>query len=124
MYHSTKSKIKIQKMKKIQMQLKTFERKKTFLLVAFTLVLSTVININTKEKLDNGYQFFLSFFGIYSNVLSFIFLMLVINAQEEPKGKNPFYLFKYVTYVFLIILFIAPFLYLWSMGDVIMQLKW
>lgn len=111
-------------MKKIQMQLKTFERKKVFLLVTFSLVLSAVININTKEKLDNGYQFFLSFFGIYLNVLSFIFLMLVINAQEEPQGKNPFYLFKYVTYVFLFILFIAPFLYLWSMGDVIMQLKW
>ena len=111
-------------MKKIQMQLKTVERKKVFLLVALSLVLSTVINITTKEKLENGYQFFLSFFGIYLNVLSFVFLMLVIDAQEEPKGKNPFYLFKYVTYLFLIILFIAPFLYLWSMGDIIMHLKW
>jgi hypothetical protein len=124
MCHSTKSKIKIQKMKKIQMQLKTVERKKIFLLVAFTLVLSLVINITAKEKLENGYQFFLSFFAIYLNVLSFIFFMLVIDAQEEPKGKNPFYLFKYVTYLFLLILLIAPFLYLWGMGDVIMQLKW
>jgi hypothetical protein len=124
MCHSTKSKIKIQKMKKIQMQLKTVERKKIFLLVVFTLVLSLVINITLKEKLENGYQFFLSFFAIYLNVLSFIFFMLVIDAQEEPKGKNPFYLFKYVTYLFLMILLIAPFLYLWSMGDVIMQLKW
>ena len=124
MCHSTKSKIKIQKIQKIQMQLKTVERKKIFLLVAFTLVLSLVINITAKEKLENGYQFFLSFFAIYLNVLSFIFFMLVIDAQEEPKGKNPFYLFKYVTYLFLLILLIAPFLYLWGMGDVIMQLKW
>lgn len=111
-------------MKKIQMQLKTVERKKIFLLVIFSLVLSLVINITTKEKLENGYQFFLSFFAIYLNVLSFVFFMLVIDAQEEPKGKNPFYLFKYVTYLFLLILLIAPFLYLWGMGDVIMQLKW
>ena len=111
-------------MKKIQMQLKIVDRKKIFLLVAFTLILSVVINMNTHNKLENGYQFFLSFFVIYLNLLSFIFLMLVINAQEEPKVKNPFYLFKYVTYLFLIILFIAPLLYLWSMCDVILKLKW
>jgi hypothetical protein len=111
-------------MNKIQMQLKNVDRRKLIVILTFTIILSLLINFNTKDKLENGYQFFLSFFAIYLNVLTFIFFMLVLKAQEEPKVKNPFYLFNYVTYVFLIIFFLAPFLYLWSMGDVIMQLKW
>lgn len=111
-------------MKKIQLYFKNIERRKLILLITFTIMLSLFINYNTKEKLENGYQFFLSFFSILLNVLSFIFFMLVLIAQEERKDKDPFHLFRYVTFTFLFILLMGPFLYLWSMRDIIMHLKW
>jgi len=111
-------------MEKIQMYFKNIERRKLILLITFTMLLSLLINYNTKEKLENGYQFFLSFFSILLNVFSFIFFMLVLIAQEERKDKDPYYLFRYVTFTFLFILLIGPFLYLWSMREVILHLKW
>ncbi len=122
MYNSSKS--KINQMHPFIMKLKNVERRKTLILMTFSTILFLLINYNTKDKMNNGYQFFLSFLSIVLNLFSFIFFMLVIMAQEEKKPADPFHLFKYVTYVFLSILIMAPFLYLWSMWDLILQLKW
>jgi hypothetical protein len=122
MYNSSKS--KINQMHPFIMRLKNVERRKTLILMTFSTILFLLINYNTKDKMNNGYQFFLSFLSIVLNLFSFIFFMLVIMAQEEKKTPNPFYLFRYVTYVFLLILLMAPFLYLWSMWDLILHLKW
>lgn len=98
-------------MNQLEMLLKNIERRKLFLLLTFTIIFSLLINYQTKEKLESGYQFFLSFFSILLNVLTFIFFMLVLIAQEERRKSDPFYLFKYVTFTFLFILLIGPFLY-------------
>ena len=111
-------------MKKIEILLKTIEKKKVLFLVLFTISISSYINLLTKEKLENGYEFFLSFLSVLLNASTFIFFMLVVISQEERKPKDPFYLFRYVSYLFLLLLAIAPFIYLWSMQDVIMHLNW
>lgn len=116
-------KIKIY-MKKIQLQLKTIDKKKAQLLLSFSMVFSLIIHFHTKQKLENGYEFFLSFLSVLLNASTFIFFMLVVISQEEKKPKDPFYLFRYVSYVFLFLFAIAPFIYLWSMQDVIMHLNW
>ena len=107
-----------------KLQLKTIDKKKALLLVTSSMVFSGFIHLQTKQKLENGYEFFLSFFSVLLNASAFIFYMLVVISQEERKPKDPFYLFRYVSYVFLFLLAIAPFIYLWSMQDVIMHLNW
>ena len=128
-------------MKKIEALLKTINKKKVLLIVSFTMAFSSYVHLQTKEKLENGYEFFLSFFSIILNIYSCIFLMLVFFAQEEKKpkipfrffssnfieqrkSKDPFYLMRYLGYLLLTLLAIAPFIYLWSMQDVIMHLNW
>ena len=116
-------KIKIY-MKKIQLQLKTIDKKKAQLLLSFSMVFSIIIHLQTKQKLENGYEFFLSFLSVLLNASTFIFFMLVVISQEERKPKDPFYLMRYISYLFLFLFAIAPFIYLWSMQDVIMHLNW
>ena len=128
-------------MKKIEILLKTIEKKKVLFLVLFTISISSFTNLLTKEKLENGYEFFLSFILILFKTYSCIFFMLVFFAQEEQKpkapfrffstnfveqrkSKDPFYLMRYLGYLFLFLLAIAPFIYLWSMQDVITHLNW
>ena len=128
-------------MKKIYLQLKTIDKKRVLLLVTFTMGFSSYIHLQTKEKLENGYEFFLSFFSILLNIYSCIFLILVLFAQEEKKPmkpfrffssnfveqrkqKVPFYLMRYLGYLFLCLLAMFPFINLWSMRDVIMNLNW
>ena len=128
-------------MKKIYLQLKTIDKKKVSFLLTLTVIFSSVTNLQTKQKLENGYEFFLSFLSIFLNISCLILFMLVQNAQvekkpkepfrffssnfvEQRKSKDPFHLFRYVSYVFLFLLAIAPFIYLWSMQDVIMHLNW
>ena len=128
-------------MKKIEILLKTIDKKKVSFLLTLTVIFSSVINLLTKQKLENGYEFFLSFLSIFLNISSLILFMLVQNAQvekkpkepfrffssnfvEQRKSKDPFYLMRYISYVLLFLFAIAPFIYLWSMQDVIMQLNW
>ena len=128
-------------MKKIEILLKTIDKKKVSFLLTLTVIFSSVINLLTKQKLENGYEFFLSFLSILLNISSLILFMLVQNAQvekkpkepfrffssnfvEQRKSKDPFYLMRYISYVLLFLFAIAPFIYLWSMQDVIMQLNW
>ena len=128
-------------MKKIEILLKTIDKKKVSFLLTLTVIFSSVINLLTKQKLENGYEFFLSFLSIFLNISSLILFMLVQNAQVEKKpkapfrffssnfielrkSKDPFYLMRYLGYLFLCLLVMFPFIYLWSMQDVIMQLNW
>ena len=128
-------------MKKIEILLKTIDKKKVSFLLTLTVIFSSVINLLTKQKLENGYEFFLSFLSIFLNISSLILFMLVQNAQvekkpkvpfrffssnfiEQRKSKDPFYLMRYLGYLLLTIFAIAPFIYLWSMQDVIMHLNW
>ena len=128
-------------MKKIEILLKTIDKKKVSFLLTLTVIFSIVINLLTKQKLENGYEFFLSFLSIFLNISSLILFMLVQNAQVEKKPKepfrffssnfveqrksnDPFYLMRYLGYLFLCLLVMFPFIYLWSMQDVIMHLNW
>ena len=128
-------------MKKIEILLKTIDKKKVSFLLTLTVIFSSVINLLTKQKLENGYEFFLSFLSILLNISSLILFMVVQNAQvekkpkvpfrffstnfvEQRKSKDPFYLMRYLGYLLLTLLAIAPFIYLWSMQDVIMHLNW
>ena len=128
-------------MKKIEILLKTIDKKKVSFLLTLTVIFSSVINLLTKQKLENGYEFFLSFLSILLNISSLILFMLVQNAQVEKKpkepfrffssnfielrkSKDPFYLMRYLGYLFLCLLVMFPFIYLWSMQDVIMHLNW
>ena len=128
-------------MKKIEILLKTIDKKKVSFLLTLTVIFSSVINLLTKQKLENGYEFFLSFLSILLNISSLILFMVVQNAQvekkpkvpfrffstnfvEQRKSKDPFYLMRYLGYLFLFLLAIAPFIYLGSMQDVIMHLNW
>ena len=70
-------------MKKIQLQLKTIDKKKAQLLLSFSMVFSIIIHLQTKQKLENGYEFFLSFLSIFLNISCLILFMLVQNAQVE-----------------------------------------
>ena len=128
-------------MKKIEILLKTIDKKKVSFLLTLTVIFSSVINLLTKQKLENGYEFFLSFLSILLNISSLILFMVVQNAQVEKKPKvpfrffssnfieqrksnDPFYLMRYLGYLFLCLLVMFPFIYLWSMQDVIMHLNW
>ena len=128
-------------MKKIEGLLKKIDKKKVLLLVTFTMAFSSFVHLQTKEKLENGYEFFLSFLSILLNISSLILFMVVQNAQVEKKPKvpfrffssnfieqrksnDPFYLMRYLGYLFLCLLVMFPFIYLWSMQDVIMHLNW
>ena len=128
-------------MKKNEILLKTIDKKKVSFLLTLTVIFSSVINLLTKQKLENGYEFFLSFLSIFLNISSLILFMLVQNAQVEKKPKepfrffssnfveqrksnDPFYLMRYLGYLFLCLLVMFPFIYLWSMQDVIMHLNW
>ena len=128
-------------MKKIEILLKTIDKKKVSFLLTLTVIFSSVINLLTKQKLENVYEFFLSFLSILLNISSLILFMVVQNAQVEKKPKvpfrffssnfieqrksnDPFYLMRYLGYLFLCLLVMFPFIYLWSMQDVIMHLNW
>ena len=128
-------------MKKIEILLKTIDKKKVSFLLTLTVIFSSVINLLTKQKLENGYEFFLSFLSILLNISSLILFMVVQNAQVEKKPKvpfrffssnfieqrksnDPFYLMRYLGYLFLCLLVMFPFIYLWSMQDVIIHLNW
>ncbi len=78
----------------------------------------------THEKHTDGYQFLLFFFSILPTI--YVVDLILFNAIKEEGliSRNPFYLMKYVTYVFLALFSTGPLLYLWSMREVIAQLKW
>lgn len=78
----------------------------------------------THEKHTDGYQFLLFFFSILPTI--YVFDLILLNAIKEEAliSRNPFYLMKYVVYAFLILFSLGPFVYLWSMREQLIQLKW
>jgi hypothetical protein len=94
------------------------------LLFGIAIPLLIAVNQLTSEKLTNGYHFLFFFLSILPMVYFFDLIMINTIKQEAKKGPNPFYLMKYVTYVFLALFSTGPLLYLWSMREVIAQLKW
>ena len=84
----------------------------------------TVTHNYTKDKFKDGYQFLLSF----SSILPIIFIFLkfqslfLFDIKRYPTQLNNS--LKYVVYAMILIFASAPFLYLWSMRDVISHLKW
>jgi hypothetical protein len=98
--------------------------KKEFYYVISALFIANITNNYTKDKFIDGYQFFLSFFSIlplYILILRFFnFALLDIKYNPTQLKKS----LKYVFYALILIFGSAPFLYLWSMRDVISHLKW
>ena len=111
-------------MKKIELLLKKIDRKVLQHLLTVSIIFSAFVNYATNNKLQNGFQFYISFFSILVNIYCFVLFMLVLIVQENRSPKDPFYLFRYVSYLFLILMFISPFIYLWSMREVIAHLQW
>ena len=100
------------------------DKKKIYSLQFLFISIMLVTHFYTKQKLENGYQFFISFLSILP-VATFMVATLFRSVFElEGPPRNPFYLMKYPTYVMIFIFVLAPFLYLWGMWDVILNLKW
>lgn len=104
--------------------LKHFERRKLIFLMTFSTLFFLISYLYSPKKLEIGYQFLLFYAGLLIYIWCFIFFMLVIHTQQARKTPDPFYLFNYVTYLFLLILFSAPLIYLWYAWEEISKLKW
>ena len=76
------------------------------------------------HNFENGYHFFFTFFSILPIIIFGIVTMLRIVYQLEGPPRSPFHLMKYSYYFIILLVSSAPFLYLWSMRDVISNLKW
>lgn len=83
-----------------------------------------VVHFYTKQKFINGYQFFISFLSILPVAIFMVATLFRSVFELDGPPRNPLYLMKYPTYVMIMIFAFAPFLYLWSMRDVVSQLKW
>ena len=77
-------------MKKIQLQLKTIDKKKAQLLLSFSMVFSIIIHLQTTQKLENGYEFFLSFLSVLLNASTFIFFYACGHFTRRKKTKRSF----------------------------------
>ncbi len=93
----------------------------------FQLLFTTImiaIHFSTKQKFESGYQFFISFLSILPVAIFMVVTLIRSVFELDGPPRNPFYLMKYPTYFMIMIFASAPFLYLWSMRDVISHLKW
>ncbi len=99
------------------------KKKINYLQLLFTSIM-LVVHFYTKQKFENGYQFFISFLSILP--VAFFMVTTLFRSVFELEGppRNPFYLMKYPAYIMIMIFAFAPFLYLWCMWDVILNLKW
>ena len=111
-------------MNKIQKPSHQIVVKKDLYFTTCALFIMTATHNYTKDKFKDGYQFLLSFFSILPII--FIFLkfqsLFLFDIKRNPTQLNNS--LKYVVYVMILIFASAPFLYLWSMRDVISHLKW
>lgn len=111
-------------MRQIKNYIINADKKKIHSLQFLFTSIMLVVHFYTKQKFESGYQFFISFLSILP-VAIFMEVTLIRSVFElDSPPRNPFYLMKYPTYVMIMIFALAPFLYLWSMRDVISQLKW
>lgn len=91
--------------------------------IAFTIMM-LFVNYITTRKFESGYQFILSFISIIPIDILMILLMIRIQIEIETTSKQSLYLIQFFANSMIFIFVIAPVLYLWSMCDVIMHLKW
>ena len=99
-------------------------QKKIIFLLPITIFISFLITKYTPEKFVDGLQFVFSFLSVLPMVFVNLYLL---NFFLQKLLSNPNKLnnsLKYVAYTMILIFALAPFLYLWSMRDVISQLKW
>jgi hypothetical protein len=99
--------------------------KKTMYIIqlAFTIIM-LFVNYITTRKFEIGYQFSLSFISIIPIDILMILLMIRIQKEVENTSTRSIYLIKFFANLMILVFVIAPFLYLWSMSDVIKHLKW
>ena len=110
-------------MKNLKNYIQNLDNKILFLIYVYAMISSTIAT-SSKYKFENGYLFFFFFFSII--LLYMIILILLFRLLYLLKGppRHPFHLLKYSAYFMIIVIGSAPFLYLWSMRDVISHLKW
>jgi hypothetical protein len=98
--------------------------KKELYFTACSLFIMIVTQKYTKEKFEDGYQFLLSFFSILPSIFVFFKVqsLILLDIKLNPTQLNNS--LKYVVYVMILLFACVPFLYLWSMRDVISHLKW
>ena len=99
-------------------------KKYYLLLFGLAIPLMIVVNKLTNQRNEIGLQFILFILSILPTIILFDIIMLMALKEDEKMAKNPFYLMKYVVYIFLILFSLSPLLYLWGMSDVIKGLKW
>ena len=111
-------------MNKIQKPSLQIVSKKELYFTACALFIMTVTHNYTKDKFKDGYQFLLSFFSILPIIFIFLKIqcLFLLDIKRNPTQLNNS--IKYVVYAIILIFASAPFLYLWSMRDVISHLKW
>ncbi len=78
----------------------------------------------TQQRNENGYQFLFFFLSIIPTIVLFDIIMLNAIKEDAKNPLNPFYLMKYVVYIFILLISSGPFLFLWGMWEVILNLKW
>ncbi len=111
-------------MRQIKNYIINVDKKKIQSLHFIFISIMLVIHFYTKQKLENGYQFFISFLSILPVAIFMVAILFRSVFELDGPPRNPFYLMKYPTYVLIFIFALAPFLYLWGMWDVILNLKW
>ena len=97
---------------------------KTFFIFYVICMINVMFANSSKHIFKIGYHFFYSFFSILPVYMLILVLLFrgIYNLEGPP--RSPFHLLKYSFYFMILIVSSAPFLYLWSMRDVISQLKW
>jgi hypothetical protein len=99
-------------------------QKKIIFLFPISIFISFLTTKYTPEKFVDGLQFVYSFLSILPMVFINLYLL---NFFLQKLLSNPNKLnnsLKYVAYTMILIFGLAPFLYLWGMWDVILNLKW
>jgi len=111
-------------MNKIQKPSNQIVSHKELYFTAFAIFIMTITHTYTKDKFKDGYQFLLSFFSILPTIFIILKIqsLILLDIKRNPTQLNNS--LKYVVYAMILIFFSAPFLYLWSMRDVISHLKW
>lgn len=111
-------------MNKIKNYILGIDKKKLYLIQVLFILIMIATNYTTKQKFESGYQFFISFLSIVIVDLFIVVTTCRTIFELEGPPKNPFHLMKYPAYVMVVIFSLAPLLYLWSMRELITQLKW
>ncbi len=111
-------------MKTFRNKIKHLDNKKLFLFFVISMISWMNAYSFRKHMYDSGYFFVFFYFLILPLFIYFIIFMLRLVYQLEGPPRSPFHLLKYSFYFMILIVSSTPFLYLWSMRDVISHLKW